>query len=150
MKRRQLISSSLLAGAGSALLGSQLLASTDKDEHKHHKSHSSRKLPEELLETLSECKTAGLVCLNHCIEHLASGSSMLKDCAASVQDMLPVVEATHSMVSQGTASSKTMARLCIEVCEACEKECRKHKKMAECMACAEACEDCIAELKKFV
>jgi len=36
------------------------------------------------------------------------------------------------------------------VCEACEKECRKHEmKHAECKACADSCAACLKECQKI-
>lgn len=93
-----------------------------------------------LAEAASDCVRAGETCLEHCIRSLASGSRMMADCAALVEQMLPLCRAMASLSAMGSKHAKALAALCITACAECAAECEKHAgHHAECKACFEAC-----------
>jgi Cys-rich four helix bundle protein (predicted Tat secretion target) len=88
----------------------------------------------------AECVRAGEACLEHCIRHLSTGSTMMADCAKIVQQMLAVCRAASSLSAMGSKYAATMAKLCAEACRDCAKVCEPHAgHHAECKACLEAC-----------
>jgi len=77
--------------------------------------------------------------------------AMIANCLDSVADMLPMCAGLAKLASNQSSHLKALAKVCIAICEDCEKECRKHEdKHAECKACAESCAACIKECKQLV
>ena len=93
-----------------------------------------------LSESTADCARAGEVCLEHCIRSLASGSTMMAECARSVQQMIPICRALSSLSAMGSAHARALAATCADVCAECAKVCEPHMgHHAECKACFEAC-----------
>ena len=64
--------------------------------------------------------------------------------------MVIMCNALTAMASHESPYLKRLARVCIDVCRTCAKECRKHAdKHPECKACLEGCEECIKECRKI-
>jgi len=100
---------------------------------------------------LGRCVETGNVCLEHCLRNLATGDTTLAECSVAVRDMLAVCNAVAVLAAAQSKFLKSRARLCIEVCESCEKACRAHQDHhAECKACAEACAATLAEARRIV
>jgi Cys-rich four helix bundle protein (predicted Tat secretion target) len=94
------------------------------------------------------CVNKGEVCLNHCITSLSTGDTMMKDCAKLVAAILPMCAGLAKLAAMDAPRLKDYAKVCMDACADCEKECRKHEQMhAVCKACAEACAGCIKECK---
>jgi Cys-rich four helix bundle protein (predicted Tat secretion target) len=73
---------------------------------------------------------------------------MLAQCAARVGEMIPVCQTLASLAALESTHLKAYAKICIDVCQACEDECRKHTAHAAiCGQCADACAKVIAALK---
>ena len=114
--------------------------------HKHH--HASNRNTG-LIDTALDCIKSGQACNDHCIELVKSGDTSIADCMSSVSEMLAACTALSQMASYQSKHLAALAKVCIAVCEDCEKECSKHeKKHAECKACAESCRDCIKACEK--
>ena len=78
------------------------------------------------------------------------GDKEMAACAKSVNEMLAVCAALQRLATTDSRFLPKYATLAGEVCEACEKECRKHEtKHAECKACADSCAVCLKECKKI-
>jgi len=138
-------------GRRNILIGAAAVATTlasgsafSATEH-HHKKNSNTGL----IDSAFGCVKAGQACNDHCIELVKSGDTSIADCMDSVSEMLATCTALTQMASYRSLHLPAFAKVCISVCEDCEKECRKHeKKHAECKACAESCRDCIKACKK--
>ena len=101
-----------------------------------------------LVRTALECAGTGELCLHHCFTEFAKGQTMLAQCAARVAEMVPVCQGLASLASLESKYLKAYARVCIDVCQACEDECRKHANHAAiCGDCADSCAKVIAALK---
>ena len=93
-----------------------------------------------LISAIGGCLAQGNLCLEHCIARLSGGDTSLAECARSVRDMLAVCAATQALVASNSVRQKAAVQLCIDICEDCERACRKHEAHhAICKACAEAC-----------
>lgn len=138
----------LMAGAGAvatAMAVGQAQASSS-DAHGHH---GGAALNKGLLAAMANCVSMGQVCIHHCIEAYKGGDLELADCLAAVQQMLPACAAGAQLTALDSPFLKDYLKPSLLICEACEKECRKHAdKHPECKACAEACKTCIEESKK--
>lgn len=101
-----------------------------------------------LVHVALDCAGTGELCLHHCYSEFAKGQTMLAQCAARVAEMVPVCQTLASLASLESAHLKAYAKICIDVCQACEDECRKHAAHAAiCGQCADACAKVIAALK---
>lgn len=104
----------------------------------------------DLVRIALECSGTGELCLQHCYEEFARGQTMLAQCAARVSEMIPVCEALASLAALQSTHLKAYAKVCTDVCKACEEECRKHEAHAEiCKQCADSCLKVIAALQRF-
>ncbi len=116
-------------------------------EHQHH--HMNRN--DAVIDTALDCVKKGNACLDHCIELVKMKDTSIAECLATVTDMLPMCTALAKLASNQSPHLAELAKVCIAVCESCEKECRKHEdKHTECKNCAESCAACIKECKKIV
>lgn len=101
-----------------------------------------------LVRVALECAGTGELCLQHCLSEFARGQTMLAECAARVAEMVPVCKTLASLAALESSHLKAYAKVCIDVCKACEEECRKHEAHAEiCKQCADSCLKVIAALQ---
>lgn len=131
---------------GAAAVAATLATNTafSATDHHHHMNKNSG-----LVDAALDCVKKGQACNDHCIALVKSGDTSIADCMASVSEMLATCTALSQMASYQSKHLATLAKVCIAVCEDCEKECNKHgKKHAECKACADSCRDCIKACKK--
>lgn len=113
--------------------------------HEHHAENPNAGL----IDAALDCVKKGDVCQQHCIELVKAGDTSIADCLRTVVDMLPMCATLTKLASHQSVHLAALARVCIAVCEDCEKECRKHEnKHAACKACAESCAACIEACKK--
>lgn len=134
-------------GAGATLLA-VAQASAWAEDMPHDHSHMHHGSPSQsLLAATSDCVAKGQACLAHCLVLLADGDKQMAACAQSVNQTIALCNALESLAAQASVLTAAQARVTLQACEACEKECRKHEQHAQCKACAESCVDCIRECK---
>ena len=92
-----------------------------------------------LIEKLCECQAMCKYCFNACLEE--ENVAMLTKCIKYDVECAEICEMAISSLSYEGDFSKDIIKLCIEACNKCAKECRKHDHM-HCIECAKACEDC--------
>lgn len=103
-----------------------------------------------LVRVALECAGTGELCLHHCLTEFAKGQTMLAQCAARVGEMVPVCRTLASLAALESSHLKAYAKICIDVCQACEDECRKHAGHAAiCGQCADSCAKVIAALRSI-
>jgi len=118
-------------------------------EHQHHNHEENKNTG--LIDAALHCVKTGDACQEHCIELVKQGDTTIAECLNTVAEMLPMCTALAKLAAYKSTHLVALAKVCIDVCEACEKECRKHEdKHAACKACAESCADCIKECKKII
>jgi Cys-rich four helix bundle protein (predicted Tat secretion target) len=136
----------LMQGAGAvalAALGSMAFAA----EHDHHEHHGTG-ANQPLIEAAGNCVEKGEVCLAHCLVLLGDGDKEMAACSKSVNQMLAICSALQKLAIQNSKYTAALAKVALDSCADCEKECRKHEdKHAECKACAEACAACGKQCK---
>lgn len=104
-----------------------------------------------LIDAALDCVKHGDVCLNHCISLLSKGETSIKDCIRTVSVMLPMCTTLAKLAALEAVRLKEFAKVCIVVCEDCEKECKRHADHhAICKNCMESCAACIKECKRVV
>lgn len=150
MDRRELLDilgSLAIAGLASNAIAAANPAEIDHSHHHHHDEAGNSALAP----ATADCVTKGNICLAHCLVLLGDGDKSMAQCARSVNQMLAFCGALQKIAAQGSPRTAALARLTLDVCVECEKECRRHeKKHAECKACADACAECIKQCKAAV
>ncbi len=121
------------AAAATAYAGSAVSAMPEHDHSKH-----TAQQPD-LLNAVNTCTDKGERCIAHCLVSFQEGDTELADCAAKVHEMQAVCGAFSYLLAANSSYSKAYAAVCKQVCDDCEKECRKHDKHIECKACGDAC-----------
>jgi len=103
-----------------------------------------------LINATGNCVAKGEACLAHCLVLLGNGDKSLADCSKAVNQMLAACGALQKLAAQGSRLVGAMAKVALEGCTECERECKKHAdKHAECKACMESCTECIKQCKAF-
>jgi Cys-rich four helix bundle protein (predicted Tat secretion target) len=122
-----------------------------KDEHAGHAGHAAALKHQALIDSALKCVGRGEVCVEHCLTLMSTGDTSLKDCMRAVQVMMPMCSTLMRAAAYDTARLKEIAKVCLDICADCEKECKKHAEHhAVCKACMESCADCVAECKKVI
>ena len=104
---------------------------------------------DDLAKLAATCVQRGEECTSHCLGMFAAGDTSLAACARSVHEMSAVCGALERLAWMDSTHLRSLSPVCAEVCDACEKECRKHaKEHAVCASCADACKDLAAALRK--
>ncbi|MBF0094066.1 MAG: four-helix bundle copper-binding protein [Alphaproteobacteria bacterium] len=101
-----------------------------------------------LVEAALHCVKSSEVCVQHCIMMFRMDDISMRDCIAATLEMQPVCETLAKLAALDSAHLKAYAKVCIDVCGSCEKECRKHAdKYKACKDCADSCAACIKACK---
>ena len=135
-----------LVGAGAALFAA-VQTSAFAQEMVHDHSHMHGSPMQSLLAATSDCVVKAQTCLAHCLILMGEGDKAMADCAKAVNQTLAMCSALQALSAQESKLVPAMAKLTLEACQFCEKECRKHEKHAPCKACAESCVSCAKECK---
>ncbi|XDD44613.1 four-helix bundle copper-binding protein [Leptospira sp. WS60.C2] len=142
----------LLQKAGMAVAVSGILSTLSAEDH----DHTSAGMPQagkskyaKAMMAAIHCQLSAEVCLSHCLTELGNGDKSMAACASSTREVISLCDSFVKLASQNSSFTKKLANLCIEVCEACAKECDKHAKHhAVCKECRDSCLACVKELKK--
>ena len=139
----------LLLSTAGGLLGASTPALAQAEEHEaKHAAHSAH---HDLVEAALNCVSWGQQCQKHIMSLFASGDTSLAQCSVRIQDMIAVCNAVASLAAAESDYLKPLAKVCIDVCDSCEKECRKHEqKHAICKETADACARVVSACKKLV
>ncbi len=142
-RREFLLSSGLLALSAAPAVA---LAANESQTHQHHGNTH-----EALITEVLHCINTGNACAAHCIVQMRTGDNDLLECLVQVQELVVACEALLKFAAFDSEHLKTYAKATIEVCETCEKECRKFEQQhVECKECADACLACMKECEKVI
>ena len=133
------------AAVSASLLASNSFAAMDHSQHNMENPHS------DIIDAALSCVKKGDACVAHCIHLIQMGNKDMADCLKSVTDMLPMCNTLAKLAASQSPHLAEFAKVCIAVCEDCEKECDKHADKHEaCKACRDSCRKCIKQCKKLV
>ena len=105
----------------------------------------------DLIEAVMECVAKGQACVSYCLDLMVAGDASVAHCARSVHLMAPFCDSFARFAIADSALLKDMAKLCIKICDDCEKACRQHEdEHVECYECAQACKETIKACGKFL
>ena len=133
--------------ATAAVLFAAAESSAMAQEMAHNHAHMHGSSLTGLLAATSDCVARGQSCVAHCLVLLADGDKAMAACAQSVSQTIALCQALESLAAQKSPLVPALAKVTLEACQSCEKECRKHEQHAQCKACAESCVACIKECK---
>jgi Cys-rich four helix bundle protein (predicted Tat secretion target) len=145
MNRREML---IGTGAGlAALFTSNAFAMKHAKDSKT--GHGYGKKFENLVDSGLNCLKKGEACIQHCLAHF--GDTSLAECAARVQEMMPVCATLAKLASYESKHLKDYLQFCIKVCNDCEKACRVHEATHKpCKECADACANCAKQCEKVL
>lgn len=150
MNRRELLTgsaaASLAAFAALAQAADKMPAGHTGHEHMHHH-HDSGANYSALAHAATHCIMFGEACIGHCLDLLAQGETEMAACAKSVEQMMAACTMLRQLATWKSAYVPRMAAVVLDMCTACEQECRKHDKHKECRDCADSCVACAKECK---
>ena len=154
MDRREMLKVALKGAAGGMMLasaGNAVFAAEDHAGHEHmHDMHGSGNKNQSLIDAASDSVKKGQACLKHCIESLSQGDKELGKCAMVVNDMMAACVAIEQLANYNSPHVPKMAKVAMDVCQDCEKECRKFEKKHEvCKVSADSFAACFNECKKI-
>ncbi|MCC6208922.1 MAG: four-helix bundle copper-binding protein [Gammaproteobacteria bacterium] len=152
MDRRELLLGAVTLAVATA--AGRAIAHDDHEEmkddsaesHQHHHDRKSLR-NEKLISAATDCVTKANVCLQHCLVSLGEGDSELGECARSSSEVIALCSALLCLAAAESRNLPALARVAMDVCKHCEKECEKTDKHPECKACGEACAACYKECK---
>ena len=140
MNRRSLLAASSFVAAAAAI--SKASAATGS-AHQHMAADAA------LITTALNCIKTGELCKAHCVMMLEQGDTSMAACHRSVNETIAVCQALVSLAGQGSHAVHGMAKVALDVCKNCEKECRKlEAKHSVCKDCADACAACAKECQR--
>ena len=136
-----------LAATTAAVAASQLATERDAmaaSNEMHAAKYSA------LAQSSGHCVATGDACLRHCFGMLAMSDARMVSCMKAAYDMIAVCGALQTLAATNSEHVAALAKVAIEVCADCRKQCDKYPKVAECKACAEACATNIEECQEVV
>jgi len=139
MNRRE-----MLQGAGVVAMAG-FAANAFAEDHSQH----AAMMGTGLTQSAGDCVRTGEACLAHCIDMLSSGDNEMAGCAKSVSQLIPLCSALQSLATQNSAYTANLAKVAMQACKECQKECEKFPQHAVCKACAEACAACYKQCEKI-
>jgi Cys-rich four helix bundle protein (predicted Tat secretion target) len=158
MNRRNLVGASLGAAVGLGLATQSPAKEAGMDHSKmDHSTMDHSKMDRSasgtaagpfaaLAASAAVCIADGEVCLQHCLEMLATGDKTMAGCSQTVRQMLAGCTALRDLALQKSAFTPRMAAVVLDLCRQCEAECDKHAAThGVCRACRDSCVACAKE-----
>ena len=91
---------------------------------------------DQLIKKLDICIAACNFCASACLKE--DDVKMMVSCISLDLDCAEVCRTAAILLARNSMHGKHLLQECIEICEACAKECRQHES-DHCQACAKAC-----------
>jgi Cys-rich four helix bundle protein (predicted Tat secretion target) len=150
MDRREMLKGAagglMLAAAGNTVFA----AENTKQPAAHQHVHGANK-NQSLIDAAADSVKKGQTCLSHGLVMLSQGENKaMAICAMRVSDMVAACTAIEQLASYDSPHLAKMARVVMDICRDCEKECRKFEKDEPiCKETADSCIVCFNECKKI-
>ena len=107
--------------------------------------HVDRQKLATCIEACYECSGACTLCADACMSE--ESAAELRKCIRLNLDCADICDTTGRVIARQTeydaGTSKAQIQACVEACETCGEECKRHADHHEhCRVCAEACRNC--------
>ena len=99
-----------------------------------------------LIPDIVDCQVACNHCFNTCLE--GKDVRMMAQCIKLNRDCSEMCSVALSFVASESDFVQELLKLCIDICEACGRECAKHH-YEYCRQCAKACGKCAESCRKY-
>jgi Cys-rich four helix bundle protein (predicted Tat secretion target) len=134
----------MLAAAGSTAFAAEKTKQPAVHQHAHGKKYQS------LIDAASDSVKKGQACLSHGLEIFSQGENKgMAICAMRVSDMVAACTAIGLLANNNSPQLTKMAKVVMDICKDCEKECLKFADEEICKQTAESCAVCFNECKKI-
>ena len=150
LSRRQIVTGMGAAVAVSTLAGAARADHHEESGHSDHAMETEVPHNKALVDAALHCVQTGNDCLQHCFETFRQGDTSLALCATKVHELAVSCTALADFAAHDSVHLAAIARAAMEVCAACEEECRKHSHHKPCVVCADSCQPCIDECEKVL
>ena len=101
-----------------------------------------------LEEAASHCVATGNDCLRHCLGMFAMKDTSMSGCADAAYQLVAACGALQALAAVNSPHVGPVAKGVEQICKACQAECEKFPKVAECKDCGKSCKACAAECAK--
>lgn len=110
--------------------------------------HMHPALYKALSEAASKCVLDGNNCLRHCFGMLSMKDTSMAECTKASFDVIAACGALETLASVNSSSTPALAKVVMDMCLACKKECDKFPQYSECVDMGAACKACADECRK--
>ncbi len=150
MDRREMFKGTI-GGLMLAAAGHTAFAAEHAGHAAGHQRMQGMNKSQSLIDAAADCVKKGHACLSHGTHLWTEGENKgMAICAMRVSEMIAACEAIEQLALYDSAHLVKMARVVMDVCQDCEKECRKfEKEHVQCRQAADACDACYKECKKI-
>ena len=152
MNRREMLKVAtggmMLAAAGNSVFAAEK-ANHPMDHHHMHGMSTNKN--QGLIDAAADCVKKGQACLSHGIHLWSQGENKgMAICAMRVNEMIAACAAIEQLANYNSAHLVKMAKVVMDICKDCEKECRKFEKEHEpCRQAADSCDACFKACEKI-
>lgn len=112
-----------------------------KEQKRYMKNKNSQ-----LFDILAECTKACYNCFIKCLEE--KDTPIMAACIKINVDCAQICQTTAAFISRGSEDSKSLMKICVEICKKCNEICSKHNP-DHCQQCADACYKCAIACSAF-
>ena len=134
----------VLAAAGNAAFAAEKAKQPAIHQHAHGKKYQS------LIDAAADSVKKGQACMSHGLEIFSQGENKgMAICAMRVSDMIAACSAIGQLANNNSPQLPKMAKVVMDICKDCEKECLKFVDEEICKQTAESCVVCFNECKKI-
>ena len=136
----------MLAAAGNTVFAAEKAKEPAVHKHVHHGPHKYQSL----IDAAADSVKKGQACLSHGLYMLSEREyKEMAICAMRVNDMVAACTALGQLANYNSPNLIKMAKVVMDICKDCEKECRKFKDEEICVQTADSCVTCFNECKKI-
>jgi Cys-rich four helix bundle protein (predicted Tat secretion target) len=100
-------------------------------------------------ETSAKCVLEGNNCLRHCFGMLSMNDSSMAECTKASFDVIAACGALETLASVNSSYTPAFAKIVMDMCLACKKECDKFPQYSECVDMGASCKACAEECRKI-
>lgn len=102
---------------------------------------------EKLIHALGNCINHCNYCADACLDE--DNVKMMVKCIRTDRVCAEVCAALNQVLATGYEDVQGLVEYCIQVCNACAKECSQHEHK-HCQDCAEACKNCVEACETYL
>ena len=100
------------------------------------------------IDTCNDCMEACEACVTECLRE--QNVNAMTKCIQLCRECAEICVTSSKLMSMDSSHVKGVLGLCIDICDACSQECRRHQQMEHCKLCAQTCRRCVEECRKMV